>query len=189
MIKEFTKTFQLTANISIDLHTKIYGLDCKIYYPKSTNHYSGRHDDISYEEVPDEELRLLIPEIYDTRRAPLGGVSDNLFRDEFTLYAKKDLLLPYLSKIVATSEKLGTFQFLVDNSNAVTTMVDSIYKEVILVPFMSFRNNDIDEIMIDEDLLDDYKDDIEDNEISDDQSITNSVPESERVKYIYKRLE
>lgn len=187
MMEIVTPIFQHGAGIAIELNTQFFGINCKLYYPKDEN--SDKIDDKTYSDEPDDELKLLIPDIYNLRRTPQGGVNDNLFQEAFITYVKHDHHIPFKTKIVAISDKLGTMQFIVDETDSVTTFVDSIYRELTLIPYMSFRNNDIDVVNNSKELREELLEDSLENNYSIDDFYALSEPDENKLKYKFRRID
>lgn len=142
MIELISDILQEGANLSIELNTEFFGVECKIYYPKDFGSYSGNYDDIKFSTEPDLEKRLLIPDIYNLRRTPTAGISDSLFQEDLIMYVKHDLHIPSYSKIVAILDTIGPYQFIVQDTDSVTTTTEIIYRELRLTPFVNFTKND-----------------------------------------------
>lgn len=178
------------TGMAIELNTKFFGIECKIYFPKNKNPQSFKMDDLEFSHEPDLVEKLLIPEIYELRRTPIGGMNDNLFQEVYKLYAKAEFNLPYYSKIVALSEKLGPIQFLVEDSDSITTFTDSIYREYSLSPFLTFNTKDAYQNEVVNNLTQEVKQDVIDRDYSNDFSIAkNDVIEPEEVKFKFKKME
>ena len=190
-ITSITNILQYTSSIAISLNKNFFGIDCYIYYPKGSrfnNQYGGAHNDLEYNSEYDTKARLLVPDVYETRKTPIAGIQDNLYQDEFTLYAEYDLYLPYGTKIVTTSKLLGSYQFRVRDDNTITTPIDAIYREVTLVPLLSTRDNDSDIDSISEDLLDNWKDQVDDLEAVTDISVSKNKDIPPKGKYNFSKI-
>lgn len=185
-----TDTLRTLTGMAIEINTRFFGVECKIYFPKNKNPQSFKMDDLVFSHEPDLVQRLLIPEIYELRRSPIGGVNDSLFQEMYKLFAKAEFNLPYYSKIVALSEKQGPIQFLVEESDSITTFVDSIYREYSLSPFLTFTNHDLHQNEIVDGLTQEVKQDVIDRDYNNDFSIAKSDSiNPEDIKFKFKKLE
>lgn len=154
---QLTSNMQFCSDIALDFATDQFGLDCKLYYPDSSLQSPVMTaQDPEYYDTPNIEARLLIPDFYNLRRTPQGGVFDSLNADEFLCYVKQSIYIPYQTKIVVISEKLGTLQFISDSSDSITTQSDSIYRQVRLLPYLTFTNNDPDSNTSTKQLVDEF---------------------------------
>ncbi|QSM00894.1 structural protein [Yersinia phage YerA41] len=189
MLADITTILQSGSSLAIDIMTDIYGVECKIYYPKDTGHYSGRHGDVEYNSVHDDELRILIPELFNTQRSSLSGVFDNLFTDEFSAYLKHDKLLPFFTKIVATSTLQGTVQFYVKDSDSISTFNDKLYRKLLLVPYMKMNDLDSEVNEVKDKLTEEYQGELDAIGANPNNDIVDSnVTDKERSKYKYNPL-
>jgi hypothetical protein len=83
-----------------------YGVKANIYFPKNdVSIYSGVDDaSISYEDTPDFEIQVLIPDIYGGKLESLDTIS-NMFENNDSLYIKCDTdSLPVNSIIIITNK-------------------------------------------------------------------------------------
>lgn len=142
--EHMTPILQRNADIALNLYSKFMGLKCKIYYVQGVGHYSGSNDDLEYNEVHDDEMDLLIPDLFTLCRTAIVGVMDNLFQNEFKLFLRRDQYLPELSKIVFFSDKVGTLQYIVQESDSQHTPDGILYKEMTITPYSNLSNNDPD---------------------------------------------
>jgi len=172
----YSPVLKKLTDVGIALNTRLYGIECKIYYPVSVGHYSGQHDDIEFRSDPDLIERLLIPQIYQIKRTPQGGINDMLYDENMSLYISREFVLPHLSKIVVISAASGTMQFLVTEMDSVTTIQDTLYKAVTIVPFLSYRNNDDEANIISDNLSQEFLDEIDDIDSTIDRSVAIGDP-------------
>lgn len=156
MIDALTPVFQEGAKMAIEINTQFFGIDCKVYYPSNTKVSEIQNETPEYNDVPDLEIRLLIPDLYNQKLTPKAGLLDNLYQESYIAYVPHSIDLPYESKIVATSQKLGTIQFIVNESNSVSTFVDVVYREVTLTPYLTYTNNDADANAVSKALADEF---------------------------------
>lgn len=141
-ISTITNVLRTTTSIAININTQFFGVEADVYYPRGTGHYSGKHDDLDFNKIPDKHMRILIPDIYEQRHESLAGIVDTVTTDTYTAYVLVDEVLPLLSKIVAYSPSLGKISFLVDNISEISTNINQIYREVTLTPYVNYANND-----------------------------------------------
>lgn len=189
MTQDITVLLQNGSSLAIDILTDLHGVECQIFYPKQIGHYSGKAGDVEYDKVPNDTIKILIPELFSMQRSSLSGVFDNLFVDEFTAYLKHDKLLPFFTKIVATSELQGTQQFSVKDSDSISTFNDKLYRKLTLVPYMVMNDLDSHVNEIKDTLADEYETELEQLGANTDNSITHTtVTDSERAKYKFTPL-
>jgi len=171
MLNLITSSLQNATKISVGINTKLFGVSCKIYYPKDIGHYSGQHDDVEYNDVEDDEMLLLIPTLL-TQTTQSKGVYDTLHTDEFVCYTTQTLNFPRHTKIVALTETNGVGQFKVENTETINTHVGEILHIHTLSPFMSIKRQDDELLELQNELQDDYDIELEEFQATDDQDIS-----------------
>jgi hypothetical protein len=184
MMQDFTKVFQDGSDLSIELYTRVIGIEAKIYFPQSFGHYSGNNNDITFSDEPELVGKVLIPEIYNMSKTPRGGVVDTLFQDTFKLYVKHSLNIPEKSKIVVISPYIGLLQFLVSDQESPNTFFGKIYREYTITPYLNIDKT-IEDLIDNADKLaeEDYQEPKDDHPHNDDMTISKSDSENPKYKY------
>jgi len=171
MLHLITTSLQNATKISIGINTKLFGINCKIYYPQHIGLYAGQHDDVTYNDTEDDELLLLIPTLL-SQINESKGVYDNLSVDEFICYTNQTVNFPRHTKIVAMSENNGDVSFKVENTETINTHVGEILHIHSLSPFMSINRADSELKELQDELRSDYLEDLNDFKATDHQDIT-----------------
>lgn len=189
MLNLITTSLQNATKISIGINTKLFGINCKVYYPQNIGHYSGQHDDVQYNDVEDDELLLLIPTLL-TQISQSKGVYDTLALEEYICYTTQTLNFPRHTKIVALSEKNGDAAFKVEDTETINTHVGEILHIHRLSPFMSANRADEELSELQDDLRVDYLEELDDFQATDHQDITtvDEVNVKAPSKFKYKKI-
>ena len=145
LVKALATKNKMMYDSAIRLNTKLYGIQTDIYYPKEVGHYSGRHDDIQYNPEPDLTLDLLIPGIYSKGYKTNADIKDNQDKDELTCYIPSKYEIPQLTRLTCISPQLGTFHYLVKDPLAYRLQTADIYKEYIIVPYLNYDRDKLEE--------------------------------------------
>jgi hypothetical protein len=130
-------------NIAFDLLARIHGELVEVYYPKVIGQYSGKFDDTTYSNTPDKYLKLLVPDIYELKSTPIGGVNDNLFSESYKVFTRNDELLPLNTKLIINSSTLGPLSFIVDKDNSVVAKDSIVVREYEIYPYLSYNTTTI----------------------------------------------
>jgi len=143
---------KIGCNLSINVLTTMYGIDCKVYFPKNIKNLQHGYydDDIKYGEEPDIEQKMLIPAIFSEGQTTLPGVFDQITVDEKILYVPNDLDIPKYSLIVATLNSNRILKYRVNDTTEYKDDESLIFRKYYLVPVVSYNDDDNEEDKIDE---------------------------------------
>lgn len=168
------------ANIAIGLLQNFFGIPAKVYYPRGYS-YSGRLNDIKYNEEPDLEFNMLLLDPYQQKSVSEAGAHTN-FEMELDAFVTHDVFIPRFSKIEAVLGYTLT-KYKVEKITTHNDINGPLYQKLMLTPITQTELVESDEVIQDQHA--EYLEQLKEDGVSMDNSVANSANLSvnKRLKY------
>ena len=121
---------------SISALTRIFGVECDIYFPTKYNNtqHGFKDNDISYNEDSDISSKLLIPSIFKNRQESYNKIMDPFSDGDIICYTTVDFQFPRYSKVV-TRMKSGVLEYIIDNIETISDDEGAFFYKYALIPY------------------------------------------------------
>ena len=129
--------------IAVKQLTRVYGVECDIYFPIKANNlkHGYRDDDIEYPLEANETVKVLIPALFRKRVNNDALIEDFENTDTF-MYGPKNLDVPNYSKIITRLKSGKILNYKVDEIDAISDdEVDLVFRKYKLIPVTSIDIN------------------------------------------------
>jgi len=166
LFENIAKIIRNGASTSIAINKRVYGVTCRVYFPKREGieeeiTYKNYHYEDNYDEEPDVENVFLIPKVY-TWGNDNNFLNDPLTDDEVVCYIDWNENIPLYSKFEIVLDNIQNRFFYVEKVENFQTTSMKIVKKLTLVQLIDNKITNEDEMDEMEDLYQDFNDDLED---------------------------
>ena len=149
LFENIAKIIRNGASTSIAINKRVYGVQCRVYFPKKEaipeeEGYKNYHYSDIYEMEPDIEDTFLIPQVYSYNNDN-NFLNDPLTDDEYICYTDYDKEIPLYSKFEIVLDNIQNKFFYVDKIENFQTTSIKVVKKLHLIPLIEQHISNEDE--------------------------------------------